>query len=45
MLPAKKDSPEMPEVVLEPSVSYGEILPRFAQIEALEELNKTLEEE
>jgi superfamily II DNA or RNA helicase/HKD family nuclease len=45
MLPAKKDSSEKPEVVLEPSVSYGEILPRFAQIEALEELNKTLEEE
>ncbi len=45
MLPAKKDIPEKPEVVLEPPVSYGEILPRFAQIEALEELNKTLEEE
>jgi superfamily II DNA or RNA helicase/HKD family nuclease len=45
MLPEKKDSPEKLEVVLEPPVSYGEILPRFAQIEALEELNKTLEEE
>lgn len=45
MLPAKKDSPENAEVILEPPVSYGEILPRFAQIEALEELNKTLEEE
>ncbi|NWQ43317.1 DEAD/DEAH box helicase family protein [Bacillus sp. EB106-08-02-XG196] len=45
MLPAKKNSPEKPEVVLEPTATYGEILPRFAQIEALEELNKTLEEE
>ncbi|MDQ1002689.1 superfamily II DNA or RNA helicase/HKD family nuclease [Neobacillus niacini] len=45
MLPAKKDSSENPEIILEPPVSYGEILPRFAQIEALEELNKTLEEE
>ena len=45
MLPAKKEIPEQPEIVLDPPVSYGEILPRFAQIEALEELNKTLEEE
>jgi HKD family nuclease len=37
MLPAKMNSPEKPEIVLEPPVSYGEILPRFAQIEALEE--------
>ncbi|SDN61678.1 DEAD/DEAH box helicase family protein [Bacillus sp. OK048] len=45
MLPTKKEIPEQPDLVLDPPVSYGEILPRFAQIEALEELNKTLEEE
>lgn len=45
MLPTKKEIPEQPVKVLDPPVSYGEILPRFAQIEALEELNKTLEEE
>lgn len=45
MLPSKKDISEQPEVVLDPAVTYGEILPRYAQIEALEELNKTLEEE
>lgn len=45
MLPTKKEIQEQPDIVLDPPVSYGEILPRYAQIEALEELNKTLEEE
>jgi superfamily II DNA or RNA helicase/HKD family nuclease len=45
MLPAKKENLEKPDAVLDPPVSYGEIIPRFAQIEALEELNETLQEE
>lgn len=45
MLPTKMEIPEQPEIVLDPPVSYGEIQPRFAQIEALEELNNALEEE
>lgn len=45
MLPSNKATPEQPGVAFEPSVNYGDIQPRFAQIEALEELNKTLEEE
>lgn len=45
MLPTKKESPNQPAIVLDPPILYGEIQPRFAQIEALEELNKTLEEE
>ncbi|MCM3691491.1 DEAD/DEAH box helicase family protein [Neobacillus niacini] len=45
MLPSNKENPEQPGVVFEPSVDYGDIQPRFAQIEALAELNKTLEEE
>lgn len=38
---------EKPQVgtIADPSAEYGEIKPRFAQVEALEELNKTLEEE
>jgi superfamily II DNA or RNA helicase/HKD family nuclease len=43
MLPVdKKESQE--GVVLETPAPYGEIAPRFAQIEALEELEKTYEE-
>lgn len=45
MLPSQKEIAVQPEVILEPPVIYGEIQPRFAQIEALEELNKTLDEE
>ncbi|MFJ5717512.1 DEAD/DEAH box helicase family protein [Neobacillus sp. NPDC093127] len=45
MLPSKTAIPVQPEIIFEPSGFYGEITPRFAQIEALEELNKTLEEE
>jgi superfamily II DNA or RNA helicase/HKD family nuclease len=45
MLPSNKETPEQPGVIFEPSANYGDIQPRFAQIEALEELNKTLEEE
>ncbi|WML56022.1 DEAD/DEAH box helicase family protein [Neobacillus sp. PS2-9] len=44
MLPSKEEN--QPQVVLEDPVVYeSAIQPRFAQIEALEELNKTLEEE
>jgi type I site-specific restriction endonuclease len=45
MLPTKKEIPEQPVIVLDPPVSYGEIQPRFAQLEALGELKKALEEE
>jgi superfamily II DNA or RNA helicase/HKD family nuclease len=45
MLPTKKEVIKQPDIILDPPVTYGEIKPRFAQIEALEELNKTLEEE
>lgn len=45
MLPSKKGVPVQPGIIFDPQVPYGEIRPRFAQIEALEELNKTLEEE
>lgn len=45
MLPSNKETSEQPGVIFEPSANYGDIQPRFAQIEALEELNKTLEEE
>ncbi|WP_160725326.1 DEAD/DEAH box helicase family protein [Bacillus sp. USDA818B3_A] len=45
MLPSKKEAPIQPEIIVDPPASYGAIQPRFAQIEALEELNKTLEEE
>jgi superfamily II DNA or RNA helicase/HKD family nuclease len=45
MLPSNKETPEQPGVVFDSSADYGDIQPRFAQIEALEELNKTLEEE
>ncbi len=45
MLPSNKEIPDQPEIIIEPPVQYGEIQPRFAQIEALEELNNTLEEQ
>jgi superfamily II DNA or RNA helicase/HKD family nuclease len=45
MLPSKKEDPKPAEMIIEPPADYGVIQPRFAQIEALEELNKTVEEE
>ncbi|PJN89599.1 DEAD/DEAH box helicase family protein [Bacillus sp. mrc49] len=46
MLPSDGDeSFPTTEIIHEPSVPYGKISPRFAQIEALEELNKTMEED
>ncbi|SIQ01601.1 Superfamily II DNA or RNA helicase [Peribacillus simplex] len=46
MLPSEIDeSIPTTEIIHEPSAPYGEVYPRFAQIEALEELNKTMEED
>jgi superfamily II DNA or RNA helicase/HKD family nuclease len=45
MLPSKSEPTNLPEIILEPSANYGEIKPRFAQLEALDELNKTIEED
>jgi superfamily II DNA or RNA helicase/HKD family nuclease len=45
MLPSTNDSVPQPEIIYEPKTEYGEIQPRFAQIEALEELHKTVEED
>jgi HKD family nuclease len=47
MLPTKKELRVLPEIIHDPPISetYGDIKPRFAQIEALEELDKTREEE
>ncbi|WP_286228511.1 DEAD/DEAH box helicase family protein [Neobacillus mesonae] len=45
MLPSNKKAPDISDRIKEPVAEYGEIQPRFAQIEALEELHKTLEEE
>ncbi|MFJ7753721.1 DEAD/DEAH box helicase family protein [Peribacillus muralis] len=46
MFPSEGDeSIPTTEIIHEPSVPYGKITPRFAQIEALEELNKTMEED
>jgi superfamily II DNA or RNA helicase/HKD family nuclease len=45
MLPSKKEDPKPAEIIIDPPADYGNIQPRFAQIEALEELNKTVEEE
>lgn len=46
MLPSQKELPYQPEIILDPpSSQYGDILPRFAQVEALEELQKMQEEE
>ncbi|WP_409300320.1 DEAD/DEAH box helicase family protein [Peribacillus sp. SCS-155] len=43
MLPSEKE--ELPLVIQDSPAVYGEIRPRFAQLEALEELDKTLEED
>lgn len=46
MLPSKTEIELLQEVVVrEQQEAYGEIKPRFAQLDALEELNKTLEED
>jgi len=47
MLPTPKDLPVQPLIIHDPPISttYGDIKPRFAQLEALEELEKTREEE
>jgi superfamily II DNA or RNA helicase/HKD family nuclease len=45
MLPTEADLTDQPEIVHDQPAPYGEIKPRFAQIEALEELHKTMEEE
>lgn len=45
MLPSKVDNPPEMDVIHEASAPYGVIQPRFAQIEALEELHKTLDED
>ncbi|MFD9625377.1 DEAD/DEAH box helicase family protein [Peribacillus muralis] len=46
MLPSEGDeSIPTTEIIHEPSVPYGKIAPRFAQIDALEELNNTMEED
>jgi superfamily II DNA or RNA helicase/HKD family nuclease len=45
MMPTKSTPTQLPEVVQEGTIPYGEIKPRFAQLEALEELNKTMEED
>ncbi|MCC3357738.1 DEAD/DEAH box helicase family protein [Bacillus sp. REN16] len=44
MLPSQKHKIEA-DNIKEETVAYGDIKPRFAQVEALEELEKTLEEE
>jgi superfamily II DNA or RNA helicase/HKD family nuclease len=45
MLSSESEQANLPEVILEPPAKYGEIKPRFAQLEALDELNKTIEED
>ncbi|WP_066309416.1 DEAD/DEAH box helicase family protein [Bacillus sp. FJAT-29814] len=45
MLPSKREVQKQPEIIIETTGQYGDIQPRFAQLEALEELNKTREEE
>ncbi|MFJ7684626.1 DEAD/DEAH box helicase family protein [Peribacillus butanolivorans] len=45
MLPSEVEPIPTTEIIHDPPAPYGEIYPRFAQIEALEELNKTLEED
>lgn len=44
MLPSVNDGKEA-EVIKDPPTAYGTIQPRFAQLEALEELDKTIEED
>ncbi|UYG95349.1 DEAD/DEAH box helicase family protein [Cytobacillus firmus] len=46
MLPSEKEIEPQPKVVVrEEQEAYGEIKPRLAQLDALEELDKTLEED
>jgi superfamily II DNA or RNA helicase/HKD family nuclease len=46
MLPSEiEEDIDSQGLIADPPISYGRIQPRFAQIEALEELQKTLEEE
>ncbi|CRK83020.1 DEAD/DEAH box helicase family protein [Neobacillus massiliamazoniensis] len=45
MLPSDQDQHKQPVVISDTSIPYRAITPRFAQLEALEELNKTLDEE
>jgi superfamily II DNA or RNA helicase/HKD family nuclease len=45
MFPSEIEVLDQPEIINETKETYGEIQPRFAQIEALEELNNTLKEE
>lgn len=45
MLPSKSDISDLPEIIRDEQPSYGQITPRFAQVDALEELQKALEEE
>ncbi|MFS0862050.1 DEAD/DEAH box helicase family protein [Fredinandcohnia sp. 179-A 10B2 NHS] len=44
MLPQTKEDKKT-NIIKEKQIEYGEIFPRFAQIEALQELEKTLEED
>lgn len=45
MLPLDSDLQDQALIIHDEQAAYGEIKPRFAQIEALDELQKTLEEE
>ncbi|KRF51209.1 DNA helicase [Bacillus sp. Soil768D1] len=45
MLPSEVEPIPTNEIIHDPPAPYASIYPRFAQIEALEELNKTLEED
>ncbi|MGJ7922923.1 DEAD/DEAH box helicase family protein [Neobacillus sp. LXY-4] len=45
MLPTEPEETGQPEIIKEERAPFGKITPRFAQISALEELHKTLEEE
>ncbi|MFC4321312.1 DEAD/DEAH box helicase family protein [Litchfieldia salsa] len=40
-----KDESQEADIINEPTIPYGSIQPRFAQLDALEELEKTLEED
>lgn len=45
MLPTEANNQNQPGEIHEETATYGQIRPRFAQIEALEELEKTLDDE
>jgi superfamily II DNA or RNA helicase/HKD family nuclease len=45
MIPSENEPTKMPDMIFDPPADYGEIKPRFAQLEALDELTKTLEED